>query len=158
MATRAPNGNAQGNLEVPGDLGVAGAITNGGNINTAGSIYVGGVLISAASFGSEVLANAAGNTTLTIPVGRRQHSAVVTFSGSTRTSVVILPVTDRIAGDIVFLRLVNPADLAITEAVRNATSGGTVLRSFYSDDRNAAMIAFFNGTAWELFIDAQPVT
>lgn len=101
--------------------------------------------------------NATGNTTLSIASTTRIHTEIVTFSGTTRTSKVIVPVADRLEGDLVKIRLENPASAAITQEVRNASASGDVLYSFYSNDGSAVVELYFDGTAFQPLSNIQPV-
>lgn len=79
--------------------------------------------------------NNSGDTTIT-PTEPNQTTRL-TFGGSARSSIIILDVAGRTAGDKIFLDLVLPATANIVIDVRNATSGGTRLlptESFPSQD------------------------
>ncbi len=102
--------------------------------------------------------NAAGNTTITPASGN--HIAIGAVSGAARTSVMILDVSGRSDGDVLRLRLEQPATANIVEEVRNATSGGTLLYSYTTDGSGADNIAFevyFKSGAWHPLFNVQPV-
>lgn len=69
--------------------------------------------------------NNTGNTTVT-PTQSNQTSRI-TFTGAARSSIIILDVAGRSAGDKIFMDLILPATANIVISVRNATSGGTLL-------------------------------
>ncbi len=81
-----------------------------------------------------------------------------TVGGAARTSIFILDVAGRTAGDKIFLDLILPATPAIVLVVRNATSGGTLLlpaevfpaQSFTTDGTILSWHLEFTytGTAW----------
>lgn len=108
-------------------------------------------------FGGEALTNSSGNTTLTIPVGRRHHIAVITFSGAARTSEIIIPVTGRVAYDVVRIRLVNVALTDVVQRFRNATAGGTILDTESSNNGIGCFDFYFDGAAFKPLTYAQPV-
>jgi hypothetical protein len=101
--------------------------------------------------------NASGNTTLSIASTTRVHTEIITFSGTTRTSVVVLPVAGRLAGDRVTLRLENPASAAISQEIRNASAAGDILYSCFSNDGDAVFEVYFDGTAFQPLSNLQPV-
>ncbi len=100
--------------------------------------------------------NNSGNTTIT-PTKPNQ-SILGTVGGAARSSIIILDVAGRTAGDRIMLDLILPATAAIILSVRNATSGGTLLlpvESFptqnLTTDGNLLSARWeftFNGTAW----------
>lgn len=103
-------------------------------------------------------ANSAGNSTIT-PTGASQIQ-IVTVTGSARTSVFILSIIGRTAGDILELRFVQPATAAIVEQVRNATVGGTLLYSYTTDGGGADYLyckLYFDGAAWQPLMNVVPV-
>lgn len=103
-------------------------------------------------------ANSTGNSTIT-PTGSRQIQ-IVTWTGTARTSVLILSVTGRSAGDVLELRYVQPATAAIVEEVRNATSGGTLIYSYTTDGTGLDLFyarVYFDGTAWQPLDNVVPV-
>ena len=69
--------------------------------------------------------NNTGNTTITPTEPNQTYK--LTFTGAARSSIIILDVAGRTAGDKIFLDLVFPATANIIISVRNATSGGTLL-------------------------------
>jgi hypothetical protein len=102
--------------------------------------------------GYNAQANSTGNTTVTPASTKSRHIEIVTFSGSARTSVVVLDTVGRTAGDTVVLRLELPATAAIVAEVRNATAAGTLLSSLTSDGSGDDFCAeyVFTGTAFAL--------
>ncbi|MEY2878208.1 MAG: hypothetical protein RLZZ15_588, partial [Verrucomicrobiota bacterium] len=115
-------------------------------------------LYSPRAQGYHAQANATGNTTVTPATTTFAHREIVTFSGTARTSVVILALTARAAGDTLGLRLNLPAAAGIVVEVRNATDTGTLLLSLTSDGTgdDAALQLHYNGTAWEVFAATYP--
>lgn len=107
-------------------------------------------------FGLNASANSTGNTTVSFSAGRKHHTEVITFSGTTRTSIVILDVADRTEGDTLILKFDNPASAAITQEIRNATSGGTLLSSSFSDDGDVRADFAFEDGAWTPTLLVQP--
>lgn len=100
--------------------------------------------------------NNAGNSTIT-PT-KPVQTTVLTFTGAARSSIVILDVAGRSAGDKIFLNLILPATANIVISVRNATSGGTLLlpvEMFPTQDittdgnlRSTYLEFTYTGTAW----------
>lgn len=115
-----------------------------------------GVAPSSLVFNRSAAANASGNTTLSISANTRHHTAIITVSGSPRTSEIIIPVADRIDGDIVTVRFENTVD-GVALNLRNATVGGTVIYSLASNDGNATFSVYFDGTAFQPLSNIQPV-
>ncbi len=115
-----------------------------------------GVAASTNLFGRAAQSNASGNTTLTISANTRQHTEIITVSGSGRTSEIIIPVADRTDGDIVTIRFVNTVN-GVTLNIRNATVGGTVINTCPSTDGNAVFQFYFDGTAFQPLFNIQSV-
>lgn len=110
--------------------------------------------------GAEVSAfnNNSGNTTIT--PGGPNEIAVGTIGGVARTSIFILDVVGRSDGDVLWLRLQNPATAGIVEEVRNATAAGTLLYGYTTDGSgqdNLAFNLYFDSGAWHPFLNTQPV-
>lgn len=116
-----------------------------------------GVAPSSLFFNRSAAANASGNTTLSISANTRHHTAIITVSGATRTSEIIIPVAGRVDGDIVTIRFENTVT-DVTLNIRNATVGGTVIYSSYSGDGNAEYKVYFDGTAFQKLSNLQPVS
>lgn len=76
--------------------------------------------------------SAAGNTSITMPALARHK--VLTISpaagAGAYTHVVYFPVADRLAGDEVVVRLKMPASANPTIELRDATAGGTLIKSW----------------------------
>ena len=85
------------------------------------------------AFGYNTQTNSTGNTTVTPLTTVPFHTEEITFSGSARTSIVILSETGRAPGDVVLLKLVMPATAGIIVEVRVASAGGTLLASATSN-------------------------
>lgn len=100
--------------------------------------------------GYEAVSNANGNTTITPASTVAQHLAVVNFSGSARTSVVVIETTGRVAGDRVYVRLNLPATESIVAEVRNASDVGTLLSSITTDGSgdDALIEYYYDGAAF----------
>jgi hypothetical protein len=108
--------------------------------------------------GYNAQANSSGNSTVTPASAYATHTEIVTFSGSARTSVVILSTTGRTSGDVLRLRLNMPATSAIVAEVRNASAVGTLLASLTTDGSgdDCFIQLTFNGTAWDRDFTAYP--
>lgn len=107
-------------------------------------------LYAARAQGYAAQANSTGNSTVTPASTVSRHVEIVTFSGTARTSVVVLDTVDRTAGDTIVLRLELPATAAIVAEVRNATAAGTLLSSLTSDGSGDDFCAeyVYTGTAF----------
>lgn len=150
---------------------IAFMIENGGGGSGVTSIVAGagisvdqptGVVTISATGGSgggndfDSATNNTGNTTIT-PT-EPNYTFALTFGGSARTSIIILDVAGRTAGDKIFLDLILPATANIVIDVRNATSGGTRLlpvETFPSQDltTDGSLLSghwefTYNGSAW----------
>jgi hypothetical protein len=116
--------------------------------------YVDSKALGAGMFTREaVTSSATGNTNITRPSGSHYHTAFATVSGTagTRTFAVLTTNTPA-AGDRARIYFLNPATAAIVLEVRNATSGGTLLKTITTDGTGEDFFVdlCFNGTAWEL--------
>ncbi len=104
-------------------------IIAGSGISVSPGTGLGNVTVSATGGGAGVAraaaTNNAGNTTITPTASIQKY--VLTLTGAARTSIIILDTAGRSAGDKIFLNLILPATANIVIAVRNATSGGTLL-------------------------------
>lgn len=115
----AAGGGSGGGL--PSQGGHAGEfLTTNGTTASWAAIPAGGVSNAYAA-----ATNNTGNTTVT-PTQSNQTSRI-TFTGSARSSIIILATAGRSAGDKIFMDLILPATANIVISVRNATSGGTLL-------------------------------
>lgn len=112
----------------------------------------------------ETAANNAGNTTVT-PT-EANYALGLTVGGAARTSILILDITGRAAGDRIRLDLTLPATAAILLEARNATAGGTLLlpaekfpsQQFETDGvtLSATWDFVFTGAAWRYELSNQP--
>lgn len=85
------------------------------------------------AFGYNTQTNSTGNTTVTPVSTVPFHTEQITFSGSARTSIVILDETGRAPGDVVLLKFVMPATAGIIVEVRVASAAGALLASVTSN-------------------------
>jgi hypothetical protein len=100
------------------------------------------------------VANASGNSTITPTVPNT--IAVATITGAARTSKFILGTTGVAAGWWILLRFNQPATASIVEDIRNATATGTQLAVYTTDGSGVdhwAILAYFDGSAWQLFLN-----
>jgi len=100
----------------------------------------------------QTAANSTGDTTLTaIAADIIQHTAVVTITGSARTSAIAIPITNRTAGDRAAVKLILPATAAIIINITNSTTGGTTLYSLTTDTSgdDACYEVEYDGAAWQ---------
>lgn len=146
------NGGGGGGTGLPDQTGHAGEyLTTNGSAASWATIPAGG-----ASNAYAAATNNAGNTTIT--PSQSNQTTRLTFGGSARSSIIILDVAGRSAGDKIFLDLILPATANIVISVRNATAGGTLLlpvESFPTQDltTDGSLLSAhweftFTGTAW----------
>lgn len=107
-------------------------------------------------FARTASSNASGDTTLSIAATTRNHTEIITFSGAPRTSKIILPVANRISGDIVRGRLINTGVTGVVQEIRNASASGTVLYTFLSTEGVVAFDSYYDGTAFQPLSAIQP--
>lgn len=118
--------------------------------------YVDSLALAGGVFTREAAASSAlGNTNITRPSGSHNHTALITVSGAadvTARTVSVLTTNTPAAGDRVRLFFLNPATAGILFEVRNATSGGTLLKSFETDGtgRDCFVDLVYSGSAWQL--------
>lgn len=108
--------------------------------------------------------NNAGNTTVT-PT-QANYALGLTVGGVARTSLLILDITGRAAGDRIRLDITLPATAAIVLEVRNATAGGTQLlptelfaaNQFTTDGvvLSATWDFVYTGAAWKYEMSSIP--
>jgi hypothetical protein len=84
------------------------------------------------AFGFNTQINSIGNTTVTPASTVPFHTEQITFTGSARTSVVIMSETGRAPGDVIMIKLIMPTTPGITAELRTASSVGTLLASVTS--------------------------
>jgi hypothetical protein len=116
--------------------------------------YVDSLALGAGMFTREaVTSSATGNTNITRPAGSHRHTAFVTVSGTagTRTFAVLTTNTPA-AGDCARIFFLNPTTASIVLEVRDATSGGTLLKSITTDTTGEDYFVdlVYSGSAWEL--------
>lgn len=106
--------------------------------------------------GYEAVSNSTGNSTL-VRTGAT-NVKIITFTGTARTSVLILDAVAAFAGDLMKMRLNIPTTASIIIEVRDATSGGTLLYSITTDGSgdDAYLEAYFDGTAWQTLLNVIP--
>lgn len=101
----------------------------------------------------DVASSATGNTNITRPEGSHYHTAFVTVSGTAGTrTFAVLTTNSPTAGDRVRLFFLNPTTAAIVLEVRNATSGGTLLKTITTDGTGEDFFVDlgYSGSAWEI--------
>jgi hypothetical protein len=133
---------------------------NGASVLGEGNIEIESSPGGGGGFGGFASTNSSGNTTITVGSTNGHHIEATTVSGSGSTTrififdVETLPVTWAVA----YHRCVMPTTAAITLEWRNATSGGTVLTSFLSNDSGDDVVAkfYFDGTAWQFLEFTSP--
>lgn len=101
---------------------------------------------AAAGNGLAVESNSAGNTTLT--PSSRQNAAVITFTGSAGTRILVVETDNLIEGDLLDVRLNLPATASVVVEIRQGTTGGTLLYSITTDGSgdDAFFRMVFDGT------------
>lgn len=116
--------------------------------------YVDSKALGAGMFTREdVASSSTGNTNITRPSGSHHHTAFATVSGTAGTRTFsILTTNTPAAGDCVRVFFLNPTTAAIVLEVRNATSGGTLLKTITTDTTGEDYFVdlAYNGSAWEL--------
>lgn len=115
-----------------------------------------GTTLSASGAGGGVdynaSSNSSGNTTISVASGKGVHTEITAISGSGSTTRIFILSTSGTPeeGAIIKHRVSMPTTAAILVEWRDATSGGTLLTSYLSDDSGDDLFVefVFNGTAW----------
>jgi hypothetical protein len=96
--------------------------------------------------------SAAGNTSITMPaLARRKILTIAPTAGSgTYAHEVYFPVANRAAGDEIAVRISMPASANPTINLRNATAGGTILRTVVGTGTafTDLWVLVYGGSAW----------
>jgi len=152
-----------------GGGGAVSKLIAGTNITLSPVNGLGNVTINATGGGGggnayATATNNSGNTTVT-PT-QPNYSLGLTVGGAARTSIFILDIAGRTAGDRLRLALTLPATAAIVLEVRNATSGGTLLlpvESYATQDLttdgsllSATWDFVYTGSAWKYELSSLP--
>lgn len=99
-----------------------------------------------ATLGAATVNNAAGNTAVAPTVRIFSQEVTVTVADG-RTSIVILDVTGRLEGDLLFLNLAS-AIAGVTIEIRNASAVGTLLDTWLTASSSGFFQFVFRGGAW----------
>lgn len=116
-------------------------------------------VLGATAFSREALSSSgAGNTSITRPSGSHHHAALVAVTGVAGTrKLIALTSNSPVAGDTILLQVLPDDTVGNVLEVRNATSGGTLLKSITTDDSEQPyfLILGYSGSAWQVeFNDA----
>lgn len=112
--------------------------------------------LSSSNNGYAAVSNSTGDTTISRTASNNVQ--IVNVTGTARTSVMILGLTDGIEGDVVKLRLNLPTTASIIIEVRDATNSGTLLYSITTDGSgdDAYVETYFDGAAWQKLFNVIP--
>lgn len=97
--------------------------------------------------------SSAGNSNVTRPSGSHHHTAFLNFTGAAGTYTVSALTTNApTSGDTILTNLLLPATAGLIINIYNASTGGTLLRTFTSDGTGTSygVILGYNGATWQL--------
>lgn len=99
---------------------------------------------------ADAVANASGDTTLTLQTTEKILGRVITFSGSAGTRRIVLADTNAVAGCLALLNFVFPATTGIIVELWSGSTAGTLLASVTSDGTagTVGLVSFRGATAW----------